>query len=86
MTVAWTVQKVFHNVCNCHVGSRQKYPLRQDKSIYKSLRIFHAYSITVINISENSYVLGNTENINAIMTSRQCIPTMLERNMYPPSG
>jgi hypothetical protein len=68
------------------VGSRQKYPLREDKSIYKSMRIFHAYSITVINIPEKSYILGNTENINAIMTSRQCIPTMLERNMYPLLG
>lgn len=68
------------------MGSRQKYPIREAKSIYKSLRIFHIYSITIIHIPKNSYVLGNTENINANMTSRQCIPTVLERNFYPPLG
>jgi hypothetical protein len=68
------------------VGSGQKYPLSEDKSVYKSTRIFHAYTITVRNIPKNSYVLGNTENVNAIMTSRQCIPTMPERNMYPLLG
>jgi len=60
------------------------------------MRIFHAYSITVIKIPKNSYTLGNTENINAIMTSTEYIPkatkkkknmpTMLERNMYPLLG
>jgi hypothetical protein len=59
------------------MGSRQKHPLREDRSV------FHAYSITVINIPKNSYVLENTENINAVMTSRQYIPTLLERNMHP---
>ena len=40
----------------------------------KSMKIFHAYTISVINIPKNTYVLGNTENINAIGTTMEYIP------------